>query len=80
MSYSILDMGGDTRKQALSGLRDAANRETERENANKQLKTAKRTRTMSSIGSGATIGAMAGGPIGAVVGGLGGALIDGIFG
>ncbi|MGR5241749.1 bacteriocin [Photobacterium damselae] len=80
MSYSILDTAGNTRKQALSGLRDAANRETERENANKQLKTAKRAQTMGAIGSGASIGMMAGGPVGALVGAGAGLILDGIFG
>ncbi|UJZ96336.1 bacteriocin [Photobacterium damselae subsp. damselae] len=79
MSYSILDIGRDTRRQALTGLRDAASRETERENADEQLKAAKQTQTMNAIGSGAAMGAMIGGPVGAVIGAAGGALINGIF-
>lgn len=80
MSYSILNIGSDTRKQALSGLRDVANREQEIEHANKQIKTAERTQTMSAAGTGAMIGAMTPlGPVGAVIGGVGGLIIGELF-
>lgn len=63
----------------MGGLRDAAARETERENANKQLKQAERQQTLSSVGSGAAVGFMAGGPVGAVIGGVGGLVLGELF-
>lgn len=79
MSYSILNLGGETRKQAMSGLRQAADREEEIERTNKQLKTAERTQTMSAMGSGAAIGTMVGGPIGGAIGAVGGLIIGELF-
>lgn len=74
MSYSILSQAQNTRNQALAGLRDAANRETELENAQKQFKAAKAQQTASNIGAGAGLGAAiamgtsVGGPVGALAG------------
>lgn len=79
MSYSILNIGSDTRKQALSGLRDAANREQEMEHANKQIKTAERTQTMGAIGSGAAIGTAIMPGIGTAIGAVGGLIIGELF-
>ncbi|MGF1727081.1 bacteriocin [Photobacterium nomapromontoriensis] len=86
MSYSVLQLGGDTRKQAMSGLRDAANREEEVDRMNKQLKTAERTQTMSAMGSGAAMGAMVGmqagsvgGPMGMAIGAVGGLILGELF-
>ena len=80
MSYSILSLGGDTRKQAMDGLRQAADREEQIESTNKQLKTAaERTQTMSAMGSGAMIGTMVGGPIGGAIGAVGGLIIGELF-
>lgn len=79
MAYSILDLGNDTRKQALSGLREATNRENEREIANENIKQAERAQTMSSVGMGASMGMMIGGPVGGAIGAAGGLIIGEIF-
>ncbi|MFQ2047799.1 bacteriocin [Aeromonas veronii] len=79
MGYGILDVGAQTRQQGMAGLRDAANRESELEAANKGFKTARKAQTMSSIGAGAGIGAMVGGPVGALIGGGIGFLADSLF-
>ncbi|WP_404840457.1 bacteriocin [Aeromonas media] len=85
MGYGILDIGGQTRQQGLAGLRDAANRESEVEAANKSLKSARQGQTMSAIGTGASMGAMlgmagsVGGPLGGLIGAGVGFLADGLF-
>lgn len=79
MSYSILSLGQGTRKQAMTGLKDAAVREERREQANDNLEAAAKTRTMSSMGSGAMIGASVGGPVGAAVGAAGGYIVGELF-
>lgn len=68
MGYGILDIGGQTRKQAMAGMDDAAKLENQREAANKQLDAAQKQQTMSAVGTGAGIGFMVGGPVGAGVG------------
>lgn len=86
MAYSILDVGGDTRKQALSGLREATSREHEREIANDNIKQAERQQTMSSVGMGASAGLMAGmqagsvgGPAGMAIGAAAGFVLGELF-
>ncbi|PSU23808.1 bacteriocin [Photobacterium kishitanii] len=79
MSYSILSLGNDTRKQAMSGLRSAADREEHLESTNKQLKTAKRTQTMGAIGTGAAIGTSIMPGIGTAIGAVGGLIIGELF-
>ena len=79
MGYGLLDIGAQTRQQGMAGLRDAANRESEMEAANKSLKAARKQQTMSSIGAGASMGMLAGGPVGALVGGGIGFLADSLF-
>lgn len=78
MGYGILDIGGQTRQQGLAGLRDAANRESEMEAANKQLSAAKKQQTMSNIGTGAAVGMMAGAQAGSVGGPWGAAIGAGV--
>lgn len=56
MSYSLLQLGADTRKQALAGLKSSAEREVQRDNTNQNLKDAKRAQTLSAVGAGAGIG------------------------
>lgn len=68
MGYGILDIGAQTRQQALTGLRDAANQDQQREAANENLKQQKKQGTMSAIGTGASMGFMIGGPVGGLVG------------
>ena len=58
MGYGLIDLGAQTRKQAMAGMEANAERETQRENANKQIKTAEKTQTMSAVGTGAGIGTM----------------------
>ena len=79
MGYSILDLGNDTRKQALSGLREATSREQEREIANDNLKQAEKQQKMSSVGMGASVGMMAGGPAGAAIGAASGLVLGELF-
>ena len=85
MGYGLLDIGAQTRQQGMAGLRDAANRESEMEAANKSLKTARKAQTMSAVGTGASMGAMLGmagslgGPLGALAGAGVGFLADSLF-
>ena len=85
MGYGILDIGGQTRQQGLAGLRDAANRESEMEATNTSLKTARKGQTLSTIGTGASMGAVLGmagslgGPLGALAGAGVGFLADSLF-
>ncbi|MBO1109580.1 bacteriocin [Plesiomonas shigelloides] len=69
MGYGLIDIGAQTRNQAMGGLREAARLEQQRENMNKELKAQKKQATMSGIGTGAGMGFLAGGPIGALIGG-----------
>lgn len=68
MSYSLLSLSQKTRRQAVSGLREAAAREQERKQTHQALKSAERQESRSAIGMGASVGAMVSGGIGAVVG------------
>jgi len=68
MGYSILDIAGATRRQAMQGMADVADQEQKREAANKNLKEAQRATTMGAIGTGAAVGGMVGGPWGAAAG------------
>jgi amino acid permease len=58
MGYGLIDLGASTRKQALAGMEASAERETARDNANNQLKSAEKSQQMSAIGTGAGIGTM----------------------
>ena len=58
MGYGLIDVGAQTRKQAMAGMEANAERENSRENANKQLKSAEKSQKMSAIGTGAGIGTM----------------------
>lgn len=79
MSYSLLQLGSDTRRRALSGLQQSAAREEQREQANENLKQAERQQTMSAVGTGSSIGMMAYGPVGAAVGAAAGFVIGELF-
>ena len=67
-NYSLLSLAQGTKNNALMGLKDAANNEERRNQANQQLKQAHRQQTLSNVATGAGIGMMAGGPVGAAVG------------
>ncbi|SHO54418.1 bacteriocin [Vibrio quintilis] len=79
MSYSLLSVAGDTKNGALKGLRDAATAETNRENANKELKSAHKQQTMSSVGSGAAIGTMINPGLGTAAGAAAGLVLGELF-
>jgi uncharacterized membrane protein len=79
MGYGILDVGAQTRQQGMAGLRDAANREGEIEAANKGLKSARKARTMSGVGTGAAVGTMVMPGIGTAIGAGVGFLADSLF-
>jgi uncharacterized membrane protein len=86
MSYSLLSLSSGTKSSAMSGLRDAAVKETERENNNDQLKAAEKQQTMSSTATGAMAGAYAGaqsgsavGPWGAAIGAVAGYAVGELF-
>ena len=78
MGYGILDIGGQTRKQAMAGMDDAAKLENQREAENKQLKAAQKQQTMTNVGTGAAVGAMAGAEMGAGAGPWGAAIGAGV--
>ncbi|MNF67671.1 Bacteriocin class II with double-glycine leader peptide [compost metagenome] len=86
MGYGILDIGAQARQQGMAGLRDAANRESEVEMGNKQLKAQEKQAKMSAAGTGAATGAMigasygsVGGPVGALIGAGVGFLASSLF-
>jgi len=86
VGYGLIDIGAQTRQQAMKGMQDAADREQVRESANDQLKAAEKQQQMSSIGMGAATGAMAGaqagsvgGPAGAAIGAAAGFVLSKLF-
>lgn len=68
MGYSLLDAATATRQQAMAGMETSSKLEQQREAENKQLKAAKKQQTMGAVGTGASVGMMAGGPWGAAIG------------
>lgn len=69
MGYSLLDAATATRQQAMAGMETSSKLEQQREAENKQLKAAKQQQTMTNVGTGAAVGALAGGgPLGAAIG------------
>lgn len=79
MSFGLLGLQQELKKDAIGGLGNAANMEQQRNAANQQLKQARRQQTMSNVGTGAGIGMLAGGPLGALVGAGAGFIFDRIF-
>jgi hypothetical protein len=79
MGYGLIDLGANTRKQALAGMEASSARETARDNANKQLKSAEKSQTMSAVGTGAGIGTMIMPGIGTVAGAAVGFLASKLF-
>jgi len=87
MSYGLLGLNQQFKREAKDGYRQVAGLQQAREIANQNIENANRSRNMSSAGTGAGIGmsmGMAGGPIsmaaGAAIGGIGGYLVSSIFG
>lgn len=60
MSYGILNTGNSVKQQALGGLRQNAQEETNRNIANKNLDQAEKMATKSNMGAGAGVGASIG--------------------
>jgi cytochrome c biogenesis protein CcdA len=79
MGYGLIDLGANTRKQALAGMEASSARETARDNANKQLKSAEKSQTMSAVGTGAGFGTMITPGIGTVAGAAVGFLASKFF-
>ena len=74
MGYGLIDIGAQTRRQAMQGMNESAKLDEVRETANKSLKAQQKQQTMSNLGTGAGMGAMigmgtsVGGPWGAAIG------------
>lgn len=79
MGYGLIDVGASTRQQAMAGMEANAERETARENANKQLKSAEKSQKMSAIGTGAGIGTMIMPGYGTAIGAAAGWLASELF-
>ncbi|MFM4938188.1 bacteriocin [Aeromonas enteropelogenes] len=72
MGYGLIDIGAQTRRQALQGLQESAQLDDQREAMNKRLRSQQRGQTMTNIGTGAAVGTMVMPGIGTVIGaGLG---------
>ncbi|MGY3876478.1 hypothetical protein [Aeromonas enteropelogenes] len=72
MGYGLIDIGAQTRRQALQGLQESAQLDDQREALNKRLRSQQRGQTMTNIGTGAAVGTMVMPGIGTVIGaGLG---------
>ncbi|MFL9590420.1 bacteriocin [Aeromonas schubertii] len=76
MGYGLIDIGAQTRRQALQGMQESAQLDEQREAMNKDLKAQKKTQTMSSIGAGAAIGTYIMPGWGTVIGAAAGALVS----
>lgn len=68
MSYGLLGIQGNMEDQAMQGLGQAAQIQSQNKQAEDQMKAAKKQQTMSGVGMGASIGMMAGGPAGMAIG------------
>lgn len=67
MSYGLLGIQSNMEDQAMQGLGQAAQIQSQNKQAEDQMKAAKKQQTMSAVGMGAAIG-MAGGPAGMAIG------------
>lgn len=79
MGYSLLSQAGRTKQMALSGLRDASERDTRRTMMDRSLRQAKSAQTLQATRTGAGIGLLAGGPSGAVLGAVSGWILGELF-
>lgn len=82
MSYGLLDIANETRRQGLQGLEEADKREQQRVIANKQMEEQRKAQKTTNMATGAASGALIGSQIypgiGTVIGaGIG--LIAGSF-
>ncbi|GAA4493430.1 bacteriocin [Pseudaeromonas paramecii] len=78
MGYGLIDIGAQTRQQAMKGMQASADREQVRESANDQLKAQKKQTTMGAVGTGAAVGSYFG-PWGTVAGAAIGFLASELF-
>ncbi|RSM31732.1 Uncharacterised protein [Aeromonas salmonicida] len=74
MGYGLIDIGAQTRRQALQGLQESASLDEQREAMNKSLKSQHKVQTMTNIGTGAAVGTMVMPGIGTAIGAGVGAL------
>ncbi|WP_145517424.1 bacteriocin [Yersinia mollaretii] len=86
MGYGLIDVGRDARQQASLGLRDAAERETQREYVSQQFRRQRQQGKMNLLGLGAGAGmavgatyGAAGGPVGLGIGAAVGLLASRLF-
>ncbi len=70
--YGLLQMGQNLKQDGMTGLREAAVAERQRNTVNDELKRQKRQGEISGVASGAMMGMMVGGPYGAAIGALAG--------
>ena len=83
MSYGLLQQGNTTKQQAMGGIRQAAQLEQNRNQANDNIDRQEKSAKTSNVATGATMGWMAGaqagsvtGPWGAVAGAAAGFLLS----
>ncbi|MCA2497768.1 bacteriocin [Vibrio sp. 2175-1] len=86
MGYSLLQLGADTRKQALAGLESSASREEQRDQLEQNLKDAAKAKKLNSVTMGAGMGmamgaqvGSVGGPMGAAIGAAAGLVLGELF-
>jgi hypothetical protein len=80
MSYGLLGLSQQFKREAKDGYRQVAGLQQAREIANDNMETAAKSRNVNAAGMGAGIGMSMGGPVGAAIGGIGGYLVSSIFG
>ena len=76
---SLLDLKSSMQSEAIQGIGQSEQMEQERKMLNEQREAQAKYQTMSSVGTGATIGASVGGPIGLVIGAGVGFLADALL-
>lgn len=79
MSWSLLQAGQQTRRNAMNSMATLADEEQKRNATNDQLENQYKQGIVSGVGSGAMVGATVAGVPGAVVGGVIGGLASAFF-
>lgn len=81
MSYGLVGTGIEYRQQAMQGLQQAAQEETNRQIENKQIQAQHHAANQQLGALGGAVGALAlgFGPVGALIGALGGGVMGGLF-
>lgn len=75
MSYGLLGLRQQMEGQAMQGLSDLAGQQRQAKRQEDQMKQAEKTQQMQAVGTGATVGWMAGAKAGGSMGGPWGAAI-----